>query len=1036
MTCPWKERALDPPAKIPSAAPPPPPPWLTLSTRGLKSGFDPGRLSHAFAYADERLELVIGLKGPALSGGRLTLEAFDLAGRPVGMQAFPLETGRQPITVFPRPVTLRLSVELNGVAPPRKAWVRLDPIACADQSPSTRLLFDPAYYLAQIPGAPPADPLAHYLAQGENEGLKPHPWFDPGAYGDVYMTPTGRKGSRLVDYASRSAREPVRPHPLFDAEWYVRAHDIPQGAAPLDDFLGRRDRAPNLAAATAGAVGTETPGRAERPERLKPVRVSYHAPSLVEDAERTRGLSPAPDLPITVIAEAEDEQAAAWIRGAISRQTHPRTSLLLVEHRHDRAAALNAALDRTQGAAIAFFDAASEWRPDHLSLMAAALGDGSVVHASWKRIEPTGRERWLGQAYDPAAHAYQDFLPLAVLLQRPARARFDPEAGPAMSWAYARALLAETGAPTWLPAVTVERRQASDPSLDARLRLISRDLPGWRAPAPASVAASLILPVQGRFTLVQETLAALIRTDAGVDHEIVLVDNGMVERDLPLAIEWTRRFNHVRLVRTPQPLRAAIGANWGALQARGRALVFVWAGPRPRPGWLKPLMDGLKASASVQPPLVSPDGAARSQGLARTPGGMAVAPTEEILVVDAAAFRAVRGFDPLMADGPMAADLALRLGDHGGFRVAEGPPTTIASERALSLAVNPTAQTTFLQRWGELIPAPRQLLGRASPEPCGPLRVALKVCFANEPEANSGDWHFARSLAAALRVEGCRVRVDGTLDWYSAAEPDDVVLVLRGRWRYAPSPRHLNLMWLISHPDQVRAREALAYDHVFVASGMLAARLAEGAAALAPERRRLVTPLLQCVDTSLFHPPERAPADRALFFVGNSRGVERPIVQAAASERLPLEIHGRQWDRFDARALVRGPGLVNPEVADLYRRGVVLNDHWSDMRAAGILSNRLFDAAACAAPVISDHIAGLDDVFHGLIGAWRPGTLLAPLIRAAASEDGRMFAERLSLAQEVMKAHSFAARAREIVAVSRRELARLAGDPTRRDAAP
>ena len=51
------------------------------------------------------------------------------------------------------------------------------------------------------------------------------------------------------------------------------------------------------------------------------------------------------------------------------------------------------------------------------------------------------------------------------------------------------------------------------------------------------------------------------------------------------------------------------------------------------------------------------------------------------------------------------------------------------------------------------------------------------------------------------------------------------------------------------------------------------------------------------------------------------------------------------------------------------------------------------------------------------------------------TEDAEARARRLALAQEVMSVHSFAARAREIVAVARRELARLAGEPTRRERA-
>ncbi len=38
--------------------------------------------------------------------------------------------------------------------------------------------FDPGFYKAQVPTAPAADPLLHYLEQGEAAGKRPVAWFD------------------------------------------------------------------------------------------------------------------------------------------------------------------------------------------------------------------------------------------------------------------------------------------------------------------------------------------------------------------------------------------------------------------------------------------------------------------------------------------------------------------------------------------------------------------------------------------------------------------------------------------------------------------------------------------------------------------------------------------------------------------------------------------------------------------------------------------------------------------------------------------
>ena len=67
-----------------------------------------------------------------------------------------------------------------------------------------------------------------------------------------------------------------------------------------------------------------------------------------------------------------------------------------------------------------------------------------------------------------------------------------------------------------------------------------------------------------------------------------------------------------------------------------------------------------------------------------------------------------------------------------------------------------------------------------------------------------GDWHFANSLARALR----RLGQDVAVDTKQARERetrrfDDVLLTLRGLDEVPPAPGRVNLIWVISHPDEV-----------------------------------------------------------------------------------------------------------------------------------------------------------------------------------------------------------------------------------------
>ena len=52
--------------------------------------------------------------------------------------------------------------------------------------------------------------------------------------------------------------------------------------------------------------------------------------------------------------------------------------------------------------------------------------------------------------------------------------------------------------------------------------------------------------------------------------------------------------------------------------------------------------------------------------------------------------------------------------------------------------------------------------------------------------------------------------------------------------------------------------------------------------------------------------------------------------------------------------------MPNDELRRVYSSaGIVLNDHWDDMRAHGFVSNRIYDALACGAVVVSDDVPGL-----------------------------------------------------------------------------
>ncbi len=215
-------------------------------------------------------------------------------------------------------------------------------------------------------------------------------------------------------------------------------------------------------------------------------------------------------------------------------------------------------------------------------------------------------------------------------------------------------------------------------------------------------------------------------------------------------------------------------------------------------------------------------------------------------------------------------------------------------------------------------------------------------------------------------------------------------------------------MWVISHPDEVTLGEVAAYDAVFAASRTWAADRST-------EWKLPIEPLLQCTDTTRFRPglaePDSGP--RRLF-VGNARHQLRPSVSAAIETGTPLTVIGTGWDEWlpAAEVVVAADRVSNEELPALYASaGLVLNDHWEDMRVGGFVSNRIFDVLATGARLLTDEVAGLAEVLGDGLITWSQLSEFAQLAGDPLEQHYPDAATRLALAERVVAEHSFDARA-------------------------
>ena len=169
------------------------------------------------------------------------------------------------------------------------------------------------------------------------------------------------------------------------------------------------------------------------------------------------------------------------------------------------------------------------------------------------------------------------------------------------------------------------------------------------------------------------------------------------------------------------------------------------------------------------------------------------------------------------------------------------------------------------------------------------------------------------------------------------------------------------------------------------------------------------------------HGPDALPAGAGgpaheLLVVAGWRD-DRHVVDDLLPTEHDLAVYGRNWlpEHLDPR-YHRGDYIPNDELARTYAAAsIVLNDHAAPMRREGFLSNRLFDAAASGAFVISDDAPGIAEAFDGGILAYRDREHLPELVDRYLSDADERRAAAARARAAVLARHTFEQRAAAIV---------------------
>ena len=229
-----------------------------------------------------------------------------------------------------------------------------------------------------------------------------------------------------------------------------------------------------------------------------------------------------------------------------------------------------------------------------------------------------------------------------------------------------------------------------------------------------------------------------------------------------------------------------------------------------------------------------------------------------------------------------------------------------------------------------------------------------------------GDAHLAEDLAKRLKRKGLCVIIHASnrtknVETYFA----DYVIVMLGLLNYTPLKKNKNTAWLISHPDLRTPEELKKYDHICIASEKLTEEY--------KNKYNLPASFLpQFSEPEKFYPSENCKYQNDILFVGNTRGIYRETVKFAIEAGFNVSVYGDEWRKFIDKKYIKGNVIKNCELRKYYSNAkIVLNDHWQNMREHGFISNRIFDATASGAFVLSDYMPEIEKIYGDSVATYK-----------------------------------------------------------------
>lgn len=264
----------------------------------------------------------------------------------------------------------------------------------------------------------------------------------------------------------------------------------------------------------------------------------------------------------------------------------------------------------------------------------------------------------------------------------------------------------------------------------------------------------------------------------------------------------------------------------------------------------------------------------------------------------------------------------------------------------------------------------------------------------NRDDFNVGDYWIAEDFADGFQKNGLSVDVDYRGEYHREHKPEPKInLYMRGYTKFdSPFGEGVNVLYCyypmaydensknaLTH-QQIKNRAEMPedtsldddwqnYDLIAVASPSYTDKLKQAGI------KALYVP--QFTNPEKFYPAPEEELQTDILFVG-SNWHDRTSLKYAIESGFDVAVYGYNWGGIVPDEMYKAPYIANKDLNRYYSSAkIVLNDHRPDMKAFGFVNNRIYDATAAGALVISDYMPEIEIMYGDSIPMYKTKEELA-----------------------------------------------------------